>query len=345
MSATILIDRTKHGSAAALWADGKLQDLLIDAPEEDLTPRPGAIYRGIVEKPIKGIQGSMIRLPDGQQGFLRETKGLAPGQRILCQVNTYAEAGKSAPVTRRLLFKSRFAIVTPEAPGLNIARSIRDEDVRDGLGVLAREAMDGSDFGLIVRSSAASADEATVFEDIAAMRGLAEQVLSDDGQDAALLVDAPTAEELAWRDWDPSADVIAEDGAFERFDVWGAVEALRFSKASMGKGWLSVDGTPALVAIDVNSGGDFSPAATLKANRDAVRELPRQLRLRGLGGQIVVDFAPMNKRDRREIETMLKAAFRADPVETSLAGWSNLGLFELQRKRERRPILECLGGD
>jgi len=50
----------------------------------------------------------------------------------------------------------------------------------------------------------------------------------------------------------------------------------------------------------------------------------------------------MSKRDRREIETMLKAAFRADPVETSLAGWSNLGLFELQRKRERRPLLECL---
>jgi len=241
MTATILIDRTDHGSAAALWADGKLQDLLIDPPEDDLTPRPGAIYRGIVEKPIKGILGSMIRLPDGQQGFLRETKGLAPGQRILCQVNTYAEAGKSAPVVRRLLFKSRFGIVTPEAPGLNIARSIRDDDARDSLGVIAREAMEGCEFGLIVRSSAAGADEAAVFEDISAMRNLAEQVLSDDGQEAALLVDAPTAEELAWRDWDPSAEVIAEEGAFERFDIWGAIEALRFSKASMGAGWMSLD--------------------------------------------------------------------------------------------------------
>jgi len=180
MTATILIDRTDHGSAAALWADGKLQDLLIDPPEDDLTPRPGAIYRGIVEKPIKGILGSMIRLPDGQQGFLRETKGLAPGQRILCQVNTYAEAGKSAPVVRRLLFKSRFGIVTPEAPGLNIARSIRDDDARDSLGVIAREAMEGCEFGLIVRSSAAGADEAAVFEDISAMRNLAEQVLGCD---------------------------------------------------------------------------------------------------------------------------------------------------------------------
>ena len=340
---TILIDKTAHGTAAALWRDGQLEDLLIDAPDDDPTPRPGAIYRGIVEKPIKGIQGSMIRLADGQQGFLRETKGLAPGQRILVQVNTYAEAGKSAPVVRRLLFKSRYAIVTPEAPGLNIARSIRDDDMRDALGLLAREAMEGSENGLIVRSSAALAQEDAVLADIEAMRSLAEQVLSDEGTAPELLVDAPNAEELAWRDWDPSAEVIAEDGAFERFDIWGAIEALRFPKATMPNGWMSVDATPALTAVDVNTGGDFTPAATLKANKAAVRALPRQLRIRGLGGQIVVDFAPMSKKDRRELETMLKAAFRADPVETSLAGWSNLGLFEMQRKRERRPLVACLG--
>jgi len=339
---TILIDRTAHGSAAALWSDGQLEDLLIDPPADDPTPRPGAIYRGIVDKPIKGLSGTMVRLADGQQGYLRETKGLAPGQRILVQVNTFAEAGKSAPVVRRLLFKSRYAIITPAAPGLNIARSIRDDDMRDALGISAREAMDGSEFGLIVRSSAADADEAAVIDDMTSMRTLAEQVLSDQGNEAELLVDAPSAEELAWRDWDASADVIAEDGAFERFDIWGAIDALRFAKASLGHAWMSVDATPALVAVDVNTGGDFSPAAALKANREAARALPRQLRLRGLAGQIVIDFAPMSKKDRREIETMLKAAFRADPIETSLAGWTNLGLFELQRKRERRPILECL---
>lgn len=341
-NATILIDKTDHGTAAALWSEGKLQDLLVDAPEDDLTPRTGSIYRGILEKPIKGIQGSFIRLPDGQQGFLRETKGLAPGQRILCQVGTYAEAGKSAPVSRRILFKSRYGIVTPDAPGLNIARSIRDVDQRDRLDVLARELMDGCEYGLIIRSSAVVAEDHEIAVDIAATRELAEQVLDDRSDDLALLVDAPNAEETAWRDWDPEAEVIAEKGAFERFDVWGAIDVLKRPHARMTNGWLSVDATPALVAVDVNTGGDFTSAATLKANRDAVRELPRQLRLRGLGGQIVVDFAPMSKAHRRELETMLKAAFRSDRVETSLAGWSNLGLFELQRKRERRPLTECL---
>ncbi|MCB1331935.1 MAG: ribonuclease E/G, partial [Maritimibacter sp.] len=79
-------------------------------------------------------------------------------------------------------------------------------------------------------------------------------------------------------------------------------------------------------------------AAGLKANIALARELPRQLRCRGLGGQIVVDFAPMPKKDRPALEQVLRAALRADPVETALAGWTPLGLCELQRKRERRPL-------
>ena len=80
----------------------------------------------------------------------------------------------------------------------------------------------------------------------------------------------------------------------------------------------------------------------MTANIEAARELPRQLRLRGLGGQITVDFAPLKKMHRKKIEETLKAAFRRDPIATTLAGWTPLGNFELQRKRERRPLTEVL---
>ena len=60
-----------------------------------------------------------------------------------------------------------------------------------------------------------------------------------------------------------------------------------------------------LVAVDVNTGADTSPAAALKANIAAAKALPRALRLRGLGGQVVVDFAPLSKKDRRQIEQVL----------------------------------------
>jgi Ribonuclease G/E len=83
-----------------------------------------------------------------------------------------------------------------------------------------------------------------------------------------------------------------------------------------------------------------SPRADL--HLEAAKELPRQLRLRGLGGQIVIDFAPLKKTGRKRIEEALKAAFRKDPIETTLAGWTPLGNFELQRKRDRRPLTELL---
>ena len=105
-----------------------------------------------------------------------------------------------------------------------------------------------------------------------------------------------------------------------------------------------IEPTRAFVAVDVNTGGDASPAAALKANLNAARELPRQLRLRGLGGIIVLDLAPMPKKDRRGFEMSLKAAFRTDPVETILAGWTPLGNFELQRHRARIPVAEALKG-
>ena len=104
---------------------------------------------------------------------------------------------------------------------------------------------------------------------------------------------------------------------------------------------MMIEPTRALVAVDVNTGPDTSPAAALKANVAAARDLPRQLRLRGLGGQVVVDFAPMPKRDRHILDQVLKAAFKTDG-ESNLAGWTTLGLYELTRKRDRLPLSELL---
>jgi Rne/Rng family ribonuclease len=92
------------------------------------------------------------------------------------------------------------------------------------------------------------------------------------------------------------------------------------------------------VAVDVNTGADLSPAAALKANLAAARELPRQLRLRGLGGQVVIDFAPLARPDRTRVEQTLTAALRGDGIDTTIAGWTPLGHLELLRRRTRRPL-------
>lgn len=341
---SVILDQIGGRAAAALMVDGKLQDILVD-PEDD-TPAPGAIFRAVVDRQVKGQGGVFLKLPEGGKAFLKQAKGLAPGQVMLVQVTGFAEPGKAVPVTPKLLFKSRYAIITPGAPGLNVSRSIRDDDERDRLLEIAHEEMDGADvaLGLILRSACAGADSGAVAEDVASMRALAEAVSQDTDGAPELLVDAPDAHTLAWRDWsDPLPDETVErDGAFEDLGVLDAIDMLPGAQPLSGGGSITVEPTRALVAVDVNTGGDTSPAAGLKANLAAARDLPRQLRLRGLGGQITVDFAPMAKKDRRQLEQVLRAAFKADPIDTILAGWTPLGNYELQRKRERRPLLESL---
>lgn len=339
----VVLDRVAGRDAAALIVDGRLEDLLID-PADD-TPLPGAIYRGVADRPVKGQGGIFVKLPHGS-GFLRQISGITPGQRILVQVTGPTEPGKATPVSARLLFKSRFAILTPDAPGLNISRQIKDTDLRDGLALQAAEGMAGADatLGLILRSGCAEAEDDAIAEDIAAMRDLAEAVLADLAGPPELLVDGPGAHDIAFRDWlDPAVDEMVTDaGGFETHGVSEMISALCSPRVALdGGGHMMVEPTRALVAVDVNTGPDTSPAASLKVNIAAARELPRHLRLRGLGGQVVVDFAPMPKRDRHILDQVLRAAFKGE-AETNLAGWTTLGLYELTRKRDRLPLAEVL---
>ena len=335
---SVLLDRLAGRRVAALLADGRLDDLLADPPD-GAPPGAGAIARALPERPVKGMGGLFVRLPGGERGYLRGEKPLPPGQPVLVQVTGRPEPGKALPLTRKLLFKSRFAIVTPGAPGLNVSRAIRDEQERARLKALADDAMAGSEMGLILRSQAEGEDEGEIVADIADMRALAEAVTGDAAGEPEWLTEAPDAHHLAWRDWPRPGEVDTTPGCLAERGVLEQIAALAAPEVPLAGGALmAVEPTRALVAVDVNTGGDTTPAAGLKANLAALRALPRALRLRGLGGQVVVDLAPLMKKDRRQAEQVAKAALKTCPVETAFVGWTPLGHVELQRKRERTPL-------
>jgi ribonuclease G len=349
MKGTLLLLPTLPGgrTAAARLVDGRLEDLLVDPPPGDPAPRPGAIHLGILGRTMKGAGGAFVDLGGGQTGFLRETRGLTPGRPVLVQVTGWAEAHKAAPVSRRLLVKGRLAILTPGAPGHNLARSTPPE-ARPRLDALAARAMSDApgDLGLVLRTAAIDAADGEILSEIATLRGecarLAAACAAPD-----CLVAAPTAAAEARRDWpDPGAGGVHEGAdAFDHHGIWEAVAALLSPSVHLPAGArLHVEPTRALVAVDVDTGADASPAASLKANLAAARELPRQLRLRGLGGPVLVDFAPLPKKDRQRVADALKAALARDGVETTLAGWTPLGNLEFLRKRIRRPLADLLQG-
>lgn len=336
-----VFDQIGGRGVAARILDGRLDDLLIDPPEDRI--RPGAIYRARAGRPMKGQGGMILETPDGPL-FLRQAKGISQGESLLVQVSSYAEAGKASPANPRLLLKSRFCLVTPGATGRNISKAIRDEERR----VELRELIDALDVpegvGLVLRTVAEDADDDAVTDDLRALLDVATAVLDEPrGGPPEKLLEGPGAEDLAYRDWPAPDATEMGPGALERTGVTEMIEALADPREALpGGGAFFVEPTRALVSVDVNTGGDTSVAAGLKANIEALRALPRALRLRGLGGQVVVDLAPLSKRDRKQIESVANQAFRADPIETTLVGWTPLGHLEMIRKRERLTLTECL---
>lgn len=335
MKGTVLALGENAGrQVAALMEDGRLQELALEAEGFG----PGAILRGRVGRPMKGLGGAFVDLPGGETGFLKDTKGLAPGAPVLVQVAGLAEGGKALPLTRRLMVKGRFVILTPGAPGLNISRQIRDETLRADLGALAADGMAGAaeDLGLILRSACEGAEAEDVAGELADLRALAEAILADAMGPPEALLDAPLPADLAWRDW-PAPDQVAEGpAALDESGALDAIEALLSPEVRLPDGaHMVIEPTRALVAVDVNTGPDTSPAAGLKANIAALRDLPRQLRLRGLGGQVVIDLAPYPKRERHILDQTLAKAARPEGEAITLAGWTTLGNYELTRRRDR----------
>ncbi len=251
-------------AVAALIVDGIVEDLLFDG--RGAQPRPGAIYRAKVDRPMKGQGGMTVKLDDGR-GFLRGAKGLRPGQTILVQVTSIPEPGKAPPVTDRLLFKGRAAIVTPGAPGLNISRRISNDEARVRLHDLATDVLGDKPWGMIIRSAAVGLDDDEIADELQTLVELANQVLTDQGVESELLVDGLGAHELAWRDWaDPKPDAVEID-SFDELGVSDAIDAALEDVVHLtGDAYMFVEPTRALVAVDVNTGGETSPASALKAN-------------------------------------------------------------------------------
>ena len=165
---------------------------------------------------------------------------------------------------------------------------------------------------------------------------------------AGIAVEAPAEWLGAFRDWCAGA---APDLAprlegvagrlYERHDLEGQIASLiRPGVALTGGAGLVIERTEALIAIDVNGGERGNPLAV---NLEAAGEIARQLRLRNLGGIVVVDFLSMPKRgDGERLLAALTAAVRDDPVQTEVYGISRLGLVELTRARRGPALTELL---
>ncbi|GIL38679.1 ribonuclease E/G [Roseiterribacter gracilis] len=367
MTRELLVDVTGGRRRAALVEDGRLCAIEID--RLDRPSAVGSVHRALPDHHRPGL-GQFLKLADGSRVLLsaravgNRAGGVpepVPNGPVTVQIKNDAVGDKAAQVSTDVSLPGRFVIALPSSDGVRFSRRF-PEAGRSGLARLLLE-LPG---GWIVRTAAASADPALVVHEARALLESWSSLVQ--GDEASLLLPAPSApQRLLTETPDPIDRIELEDGApallawvktnapdlvdrihpyrdttplFALRDLDGAIDSLTEPVVTLpGGGRLTIETVTALTAIDV----DGSTRNALDANLAASDEIARQLRLRHIGGLIVVDFISMRSpRDRALVERALQTALARDPVETQMLPMSKFGLVELARERRGRPIAELL---
>lgn len=318
------------------------------------------------------------QLPDAPLAEPPISELVREGSEVIVQVIKDPLGTKGARLTTNLSVPSRFLVLLPGNTHIGVSARIEDERERRRLQELVgrlREADSGN--GYIVRTNAEAVDDFALSADMAYLdktwAGINEKSVSSRAgevvyEDLSLplralrdlmhsQVDRVRVDDVATfrklsdfvsrfiPEW--SSRIERYDVDRPLFDVYGVEDeienALHRNTPLKSGGYLVIDQTEAMTTIDVNTGG-FVGHRTLeetiyKTNLEAAQAIARQLRLRNLGGIIIIDFIDMQVADHREqVMRTLTRALERDPVRTSVNELSSLGLVEMTRKRTRESL-------
>jgi ribonuclease G len=304
-----------------------------------------------------------------------------PGQEIVVQVAKEPTGTKGARVTRRLTLPGRFLVLMPEMDYVGISRRIADEKERDRLKNLANQVRPQG-CGLIVRTVAEKASEEELAADAAFLArlweriagrartagapallhrdlGLVNRVVRDwfDSDTKELLVDNKAEFERIRDVLEFSAPALRErvrlwtdpkETLFDHFNLELEIDrALKRRVWLKSGGYIVIDQTEALTVVDVNTGkfvGSTNLQDTVfKTNLEAAAAIARQLRLRDIGGIIIVDFIDMDSHEhRRQVLHVLETELARDRTKAVVLGLTQLGLVEITRKKSRQSLDETM---
>jgi ribonuclease E len=317
-----------------------------------------------------------LRLRKGAAGI---TELLEPRQKVLVQVMKEPTGTKGPRLTGNLTLPGRFLVLQPHGQGVNISRRINGEHERNrlrALGVLIKP----PGAGLLVRTEAEGVSEELLIDDLeallrqweaiqAAAEEAAPPVLLNRDEDfvhrvlrdlytadlARVVVDssAAVARAQAFLGADHATVQVEAHGEptdiLEHFKVNAAIrDALKPRVDLPSGGYVIIEPTEALTVIDVNS-GSFTRSANARetvlwTNCEAAVEIARQLKLRNIGGVVIVDFIDMDaRRDQLQLLEHFTQAMRDDAARPQIAQLTELGLVELTRKRQGQNIYELFG--
>jgi Rne/Rng family ribonuclease len=308
---------------------------------------------------------------------------LKEGQEILVQIAKEPIGKKGARITSHIALPGRFLVYMPTVNHTGVSRKISSEEERQRLKRIILSERDNGHGGFIVRTAAQSASEDELRADIRFLKGLWQDIKNraESSKPPALIYhdlnvvervlrDQVTSEfSVIWVDTEPEYERVLrffnrfqpamvkrvklytkETPLFEQFGL-----AEEMNKALKSKVWLKSGGyivinqTEALVAIDINTGKYVGKTQRLedtivKTNVDAIKEIVRQIRLRDLGGIIIIDFIDMDeRRNRQRVMQALEEELRHDRAPSKTLQFNDFGLVAITRKRVKQSLERTIG--
>ncbi|HEU0276757.1 MAG TPA: ribonuclease G [Rhodanobacteraceae bacterium] len=303
------------------------------------------------------------------------------GQRVIVQVIKDPIGSKGARLSTHLSIPSRYLVLLPGSTALGVSIRIEDPAERERLRALLGKLDTGGGGGLIARTNAEGLDEAVLVEDVAYVRKVwqataramehaepGERVYAEPPLPLRVLRDLMHADvekvrvdshETYVRTLDfvhhfmPALAERIEHYPGERpiFDLYGVEDeiqkALRKEVPLKSGGYLVVDQTEAMTTVDVNTGAYLGTRnleeTAFRTNLEAAQATARQLRLRNLGGIVIIDFIDMHDDDhKRQVLRTLEKALAHDRARTTVYAMSPLGLVEMTRKRTTESLARQL---
>ncbi len=331
----------------------------------------------IVERPTKKRDRPRITQKDIPRLY-------SPGSEIIVQVTKGPIGTKGPRITTNLVLPGRYLVLLPNSDQSGISRKIENQPERqrlkkilrelaipDGMGVIMRTAGEGQQKRYFVRDLALLLEEwqtiqeniktrppaTCVFQEPDLIERTVRDFLTEDVEriiiDNAKACDRMKAMISKISRRSASKVILYADAqpVFDRFNISKQLENAFSRQVHLkGGGYIVIDETEALVAIDVNTGrhkgGKDQESAILKVNLESADEICRQLRLRNMGGLIVLDFIDMkSRRDQQAVYQRVKEGLRRDKAKTHILPISQLGLMEMTRQRHSESVRSAVYDD
>mgnify|MGYP004606474743 FL=1 len=287
-------------------------------------------------------------------------------QKILVQVQKDSNDKKGARTTTHIKLTGKYLILLPQTTIVTISQKIEDEEEKKRLLNIVKSNLP-QNMGAIVRTIAEKQEESNIIAEIKELEkewikiykkfeendnkaellykspSIVEKIIIDLPEEKIVSIKVNNKENydiLKEKLKNKTINLILEENVnlIEKYDLEKQIEKTKQRKVWLNcGGFITIDATEALVAIDVNSGkfvGKSSLEDTIyKVNYEATLEIVKQIRLRDIGGIIIIDYIDMHKDENKEkIEKLLRETLKQDRAKTQVEGFTKLNLMELTRK-------------